>query len=42
MKRLATGDEIVPLPEDTFQTPIPPALSDVAGSSLAALPSSDV
>ena len=42
MKRLAAGDEIVPLPDDAFQTPIPPALSDVAGSSLAALPSGEI
>ena len=42
MKRLATGDQLVPLPEDTFQNPIPTALSDVAGSSLASLPSGDV
>jgi hypothetical protein len=45
MKRLATAEAVVPLPNDDLlndQSPIPTALSEMAESNLAALPSADV
>lgn len=45
MKRLATGDHIVPLPDISFgesSASIPAAISDMAQQNLASLPSNDV
>jgi len=43
MKRLATGDHIVPLPDISFgESSIPAAITDMARQNLASLPSNDV